>query len=76
MSIGTQGSLAARGYRAASIEERFAYLELGSGRVKLGDPDLQPEHSEFSGVESGVGPGENTRTGLSIFRNRLHDMIY
>ena len=66
--------LAARGYRAASIEERFAYLELGGGRVKLGDPNLQPEHSEF--LEWNLDwKGERTRTGISAFRNRLHDMI-
>ena len=33
---------AARSYRAASLEERFRYIDLGS-KVQLGNPNLKPE---------------------------------
>ena len=39
--------LAARGYRAASLEERYKYISLSGGVEKWGNPDLKPEESLF-----------------------------
>lgn len=67
-------ALAASGYRAASMEERYQYLELGSGITKWGNPDLDPERSRF--VETGIGwRGLHGGFGVSAFYNRLEDMI-
>lgn len=41
------GILAASGYRAASLEERYKYIALGGGVEKWGNPDLDPERSLF-----------------------------
>ncbi len=43
----TNGILAASGYRAASLEERYKYIALGGGVEKWGDPELKPERSWF-----------------------------
>ena len=67
-------AVAASGYRAASLEERYQFLELGAGRVKLGDPDLNPERSLF--FEAGAdGLGESVSMGWTVFANRLRDLI-
>lgn len=64
----------ARGYRAASLEERYTYLELGGGQVKYGNPDLDPEESRFA--EIGLRRnGERLRGHLSFFYNDLDNMI-
>ncbi len=66
--------IGASGYRAASLEERYQYLELGGGRVKLGDPDLEPERSLF--LEAGADwRGDTLALGLSVFGNRLSNLI-
>ncbi|HOP63384.1 MAG TPA: TonB-dependent receptor [Spirochaetota bacterium] len=39
--------LAASGYRAASLEERYKYIALGGGIEKWGNPELDPERSWF-----------------------------
>jgi hemoglobin/transferrin/lactoferrin receptor protein len=62
------------GYRAASLEERFQYLELGGGKVKYGAPDLDPERSLFA--ECGLNLHESRWEGqASVFYNQLSDMI-
>lgn len=67
-------AVAASGYRAASLEERYQFLELGAGRVKLGDPDLNPERSLF--FEAGADArGESVSMGWAVFANRLRDLI-
>lgn len=43
-------SVLATGYRAPSIEERYQFLVLGDGQVKLGNPDLDAEQSQFAEV--------------------------
>ena len=64
----------ATGYRAASIEERYQYLELGGGIVKYGNPDLKPEKSRF--VECGMNWfGDVVHWSLTGFVNDLTDLI-
>jgi hemoglobin/transferrin/lactoferrin receptor protein len=66
--------LVARGYRAASLEERYAFLELGGGRVKLGDPDLEPEESLFT--EWGLHwVDKRLSCGVSVYYNDLDQLI-
>ncbi len=66
--------LVARGYRAAGLEERYAYLELGGGRVKRGDPDLKPEESLFT--EWGLHwVDEGLSGGVSVYYNDLDQLI-
>lgn len=66
--------VAARGYRAASIEERYTYLELGGGQVKFGNPDLDPEDSTFT--ELGLQwKSRRAVAGGSVFYNRLDHLI-
>jgi hemoglobin/transferrin/lactoferrin receptor protein len=66
--------IGARGFRAASLEERYQYLQLGGGVVKLGDPDLDPEESLF--FESGLHyVGDRFSCGVSAFLNSLDNLI-
>ena len=66
--------IGASGYRAASLEERYQYLELGSGIVKYGNPDLKPERSLF--FEYSLNwYGDSLFWGVSAFYNKLDDMI-
>lgn len=63
----------ARSYRAASLEERFKYIDLGS-KVQLGNPNLKPE----KGYSADLGIrhwGNKFDLQFSIFANRLTDMI-
>lgn len=64
---------AARSYRAASLEERFKYIDLSS-KVQLGNPNLKPEKG-YS-VDFGVRHwGEKFDIQGSVFANYLTDMI-
>lgn len=66
--------IGARGYRAASLEERYTFLDLGGGKIKLGNPDLEPESSEF--FETGLHYVKETfKLSLSGFFNKLDDLI-
>lgn len=63
----------ARSYRAASLEERFKYIDLGS-KVQLGNPNLKPE----KGYSADLGIrhwGDRFNVQFSVFANRLTDMI-
>lgn len=63
----------ARSFRAASLEERFKYIDLGN-YVRLGDPDLKPE-SGYS-VDLGVRvwkPKFNFQ--IDAFANQISNMI-
>ncbi len=67
-------AVVAAGYRAPAIEERYQYLELGGGRIKLGDPELDAERSLFS--EVGMNwYGDSLRFGLNGFVNNLRDLV-
>ncbi|KMY66235.1 hypothetical protein AAU61_17260 [Desulfocarbo indianensis] len=66
--------LAASAYRAASMEERFSYIDLASGAVKQGNPDLEPERSLF--LEYGLHyDKKNLGLSASAYANFLRDMI-
>ncbi len=66
--------LAARGYRAASLEERYKYINLGSGVEKWGNPDLKPEESMF--FEYGVNWKKGMfEAGASVYYNNLDNLI-
>lgn len=63
----------ARSYRAASLEERFKYIDLGS-KVQLGNPSLNPE----KGYSADLGMrywGDKLEMQASVFMNRMTDMI-
>ncbi|MBN2302664.1 MAG: TonB-dependent receptor, partial [Lentisphaerae bacterium] len=67
-------AVAASAYRAATLEERYQYLELGGGVTKWGDPDLEPERSLF--FECGTDwIGDGLTVELSGYCNELSDMI-
>lgn len=70
----TLRGVVAAGYRAPSIEERYQYLVLGGGKVKLGDPELEAERSVFT--EGGLNwQGDVLRLQLSGFINTLDDLV-
>ena len=63
----------ARSYRAASLEERFKYIDLSS-KVQLGNPNLKPE----KGYSADLGIrhwGDKFDMECSVFANYLTDMI-
>lgn len=64
---------AARSFRAASLEERFKFIDLTS-KVQLGNPALKPE----SGLCADLGArywGDRFTFQGTLFVNRLTDMI-
>jgi len=66
--------LMARGYRAASLEERYKYIKLGGGIEKWGDPNLEPEESLFS--ELGLHfAGRKIEAGVAAYYNRMENLI-
>lgn len=66
--------LAAHGYRAASLEERYAFIQFATGVTKWGDPELTPEESDFG--EVGLHwVGDSFAGSVSAFYNRLDDLI-
>jgi hemoglobin/transferrin/lactoferrin receptor protein len=73
-SLWSTDFIIARAYRAASLEERYKYLNLGSGVEKWGNPNLEPEESRF--FEYGVmRTGDILKAGVSIFYNDLSNLI-
>ncbi len=68
------GILAASGYRAASLEERYKYIALGGGIEKWGNPDLEPERSLF--FEYSLHYRSSVLRGnASAYINFLRDLI-
>lgn len=63
----------ARSYRAPSLEERFKYIDLGN-YVRLGDPNLKPEHGYSADLGLRVW-GNKFSLQSSVYVNRLTDMI-
>ncbi len=67
-------SVAAAGYRAPSIEERYQFLVLGDGQIKLGNPDLDAERSSF--WEVGVNWDQHQWSAeLTGFVNALRNRV-
>ncbi|HPS57801.1 MAG TPA: TonB-dependent receptor [Spirochaetota bacterium] len=68
------GLLAASGYRAASIEELYKYLNLGGGVEEFGNPELKPERSLF--FEYSIHyKNPWLKTSASAYVNFLRDLI-
>ncbi|MCC6933536.1 MAG: D-glycero-beta-D-manno-heptose 1-phosphate adenylyltransferase [Deltaproteobacteria bacterium] len=67
-------ALTSHGYRAATIEERYAYLDLGNGIVKYGNPNLDSERSNMQEVTLEWSDMIST-VGLTAYHNRLTDLI-
>lgn len=66
--------LGARGYRAASLEERYKYISLSGGVETWGNPDLKPEESLFS--EAGLHySGKKFTAGAAGYYNRMENLI-
>jgi hemoglobin/transferrin/lactoferrin receptor protein len=60
-------------YRAASIEERFKYIDLGAAK-HVGNPDLKAEKGTFSNLNYTL-LGNKFRLKADIFANYLNDLI-
>lgn len=63
----------ARSFRSPSLEERFKYIDLGN-YVRLGDPNLKPEHGYSADLGYRIW-GDKFTLQASIYANRLTDMI-
>ncbi len=62
------------GYRSPSLEERYAYINLGGGSVLLGNPDLNSERSIF--FEWGFDwTTEDVNLSATAFYNGLDDFV-
>jgi hemoglobin/transferrin/lactoferrin receptor protein len=66
--------LAASGYRAASLEERYKYIALGGGVEKWGDPELKPERSWFFEYSLHY-KNRFLKANSSAYLNKLKDLI-
>lgn len=67
-------AMVASGYRAASLEERFQFLDLGGGLSRIGDPELEPERNTM--FEVGMDwLSDRVYVSVSVFANYLDDMI-
>jgi len=64
----------ATAYRIATIEERYKYIDLGTGTPKIGNPDLKPEKGGFSNL-SYIFAGRNLRIKTEVFANYVFDLI-
>jgi hemoglobin/transferrin/lactoferrin receptor protein len=73
-SLWSTDFIIARAYRAASLEERYKYLNLGSGVEKWGNPNLEPEESIF--FEYGImRTGDILKAGVSLYYNDMKNLI-
>jgi hemoglobin/transferrin/lactoferrin receptor protein len=64
----------ATAYRIATIEERYKYIDLGTGTPKIGNPDLKPEKGGFSNL-SYIFSGRNLSIKADVFANYIFDLI-
>jgi outer membrane receptor for ferrienterochelin and colicin len=64
----------ASSYRAASIEERYKYINQAGGVVHKGNPDLNPEKGYFSNLSYSTG-NKKVVFKADIFANYLFDLI-
>lgn len=60
-------------YRAASIEERFKYIDLGAAK-HVGNPNLKAEKGTFSNLNYTL-LNNNFRIKADVFANYLNDLI-
>jgi len=65
---------AARSFRSPSLEERFKYIALSSGTVRLGNPDLKPEDGWFFDAGIRIWKPEMSLT-INGFVNDLANLI-
>jgi len=63
----------ANSYRAASIDERFKYIDLGAAK-KVGNPDLKPEHGTFANFNYTISSSK-LLVKADVFANYLIDLI-
>ena len=64
----------AAGYRAPALEERYQFLALGDGRIKLGNPDLDAEQSRF--LETGLEwKNADLSAEVTAFLNALRNRV-
>jgi hemoglobin/transferrin/lactoferrin receptor protein len=63
----------ANSYRAASIEERFKYINLG-GAIHLGNPNIKSEKGTFSNLNYTLA-GRKIRIKADVFVNVIADFI-
>lgn len=66
--------LLSRSYRAASLEERYKYIVLGSGIERWGNPDLEPEESLFTEYSFSKIKGDFLVT-VAVFQNTFRNLI-
>jgi len=64
---------AARSFRSPSLEERYQFIDQGSV-VRIGDPELKPEHGYFFDLGFRYFP-EDLKFTTSIFANPLSDLV-
>lgn len=64
----------ATSYRAASIEERYKYINQAGGVVRKGNPDLLPEKGYFSNLSYSTG-NKKVVLKADVFANYLFDLI-
>jgi hemoglobin/transferrin/lactoferrin receptor protein len=60
-------------YRAASIEERFKYIDLGTS-LHVGNPTLKPEHGTFANLSYKFS-NQKIHLKFDVFGNYLFDLI-
>jgi hemoglobin/transferrin/lactoferrin receptor protein len=60
-------------FRAASLEERYQYIDLGSV-ISLGNPDLKPEEGNY--LDAGIkSSGDKLNISGDVFLNFIHSQI-
>ncbi len=63
-----------RSYRSPAFEEMFKFIDLSGNKIHFGNPDLKSEN----GIGADLGArfhGEKLKFDISVFVNRINDMI-
>ena len=63
----------ANSYRAASIDERFKYIDLGAS-TRVGNPDLKPERGTFANLNYTLSASK-IQIKTDVFANYLFNLI-
>lgn len=63
-----------KSFRSPSLEERYQFIDLTGGVVRIGNPDLNPEQGYFFDLGFRVNP-ENLKFNSSFFLNSLTDLV-